>query len=261
MAQLRRDARPAGRLRREPRRAARARPRAADRRGARLRAVVPARPSSTRSTRSRRRRVRPTLQERWRTFAGGDAGLEPLAARRDLLDAVRDVLAGIERAPEDFVTVVVPEMVRPGLLLGYLLRQPQLVRLKAGLLREPNVVVTDVPVVSTRASRVGADGRPLIPQRTVTLVFVSAVNDATIRAVNYARRSGRARRARSTSSSIPTQAQRDRGGVVRRADADPARHRRGAVPGPHAARCSRRSGGSPRSRGHRGERGDARVRS
>ena len=36
------------------------------------------------------------------------------------------------------------------------------------------------------------DARPLIPQRTVTLVFVSNVNDATIRAVNYARSIGAA---------------------------------------------------------------------
>ncbi len=32
----------------------------------------------------------------------------------------------------------------------------------------------------------GVDARPLIPERTVALVFVSAVHDATIRAVNYA---------------------------------------------------------------------------
>ena len=38
----------------------------------------------------------------------------------------------------------------------------------------------------------GVDGRALIPQRTVTLVFVSSVNDATIRAVNYAQALGAA---------------------------------------------------------------------
>jgi hypothetical protein len=59
------------------------------------------------------------------------------------------------------------------------------VRLKAGLLREPNVVVTDVPVVATED--IGdAGAEPFLPGRSVTLVFVSAVNDATIRAVNYA---------------------------------------------------------------------------
>ena len=33
---------------------------------------------------------------------------------------------------------------------------------------------------------VGVDARPLIPERTVALVFVSAVHDATVRAANYA---------------------------------------------------------------------------
>jgi hypothetical protein len=55
-----------------------------------------------------------------------------------------------------------------------------------GLLRERNIVVTDVPVLLDQGRPVGADGRPLIPTRTVALVFVSAVNDATIRAVNFA---------------------------------------------------------------------------
>ena len=38
-------------------------------------------------------------------------------------------------------------------LLRYLLRNRKLVRLKAGLLREPHVVVTDVPVVVVDAGR------------------------------------------------------------------------------------------------------------
>ena len=54
------------------------------------------------------------------------------------------------------------------------------------------MVVTDVPVVVEGSVPVGVDARPLIPQRTVTLVFVSSVNDATIRAVNYARSIGAA---------------------------------------------------------------------
>ncbi len=48
-------------------------------------------------------------------------------------------------------------------------------------------MVTDVPVVVEGSVPVGVDARALIPQRTVTLVFVASVNDATIRAVNYAR--------------------------------------------------------------------------
>jgi amino acid transporter len=129
----------------------------------------------------------PEVQERWRAFSGGGADLEPLPVRgRDLLEAVRGYLRGIPRDRDDFVTVVVPELLHGG-LATYLLRRRPLVRLKAGLLREPNVVVADVPVWQEDGGSADIDGRPLIPQRTVTLVFVSAVHDATVRAVNYAR--------------------------------------------------------------------------
>ena len=130
--------------------------------------------------------IPPELQERWRAFSVGAPPLEPLHLGRDnLLDAVKRYVRGIERAPEDFVNVVIPEVVQ-GSLLGYVLRRASLIRLKAGLLREPNIVVTDVPVVLEEGHPVGVDARPLIPERTVALVFVSAVHDATIRAVNYA---------------------------------------------------------------------------
>ena len=136
--------------------------------------------------------VPPDIQDRWRAFAGGGLDLEPLACRGDdLLAAMRTYLKTIERAPADFITVIVPEEINEG-LVAYLLRKRKLVQLKAGLLREPNVVVTDVPVVVEDGTPSGVDGRPLIPQRTVTLVFVSNVNDATIRAVNYARSLGAA---------------------------------------------------------------------
>jgi hypothetical protein len=104
----------------------------------------------------------------------------------DLLGAMRGFVHGIAARHRDFITVVVPEVVRGHGLLAYLVRNRTLVRLKAGLLREPNVVVADVPFPLGAKAAVGPDGRPLIPQRTVALVFVSAIHDATIRAVNYA---------------------------------------------------------------------------
>ena len=126
------------------------------------------------------------LQERWREFSRNAPALEPLPLGKDnLLDAVKRYVRGIERAPDDFVNVVIPEMVE-GSLLGYLIRRAALIRLKSGLLRERNIVVTDVPVIVDEGRPVGVDARPLIPERTVALVFVSAVHDATIRAVNYA---------------------------------------------------------------------------
>ena len=130
--------------------------------------------------------IPPDLQERWRTFSMGAPRLEPLVLGKDsLLDALRRYVRGVDRGPNDFVNVVIPEVVS-GSMLGYLLRGAGLVRLKAGLLRERNIVVTDVPVLVQDGQPVGVDARPLIPERTVVLAFVSGVNDATIRAANYA---------------------------------------------------------------------------
>ena len=125
------------------------------------------------------------LRERWRSFAPGAPDLTALPVRGSLLASVRSYISTIDRGPEDFVNVVIPEVVGEG-LFSYLVRRSELVRLKSGLLREPDVVVTDVPVVVSEAGPVGVDARPLIPTRTVALVFVSTVHDATVRAVNYA---------------------------------------------------------------------------
>jgi amino acid transporter len=130
--------------------------------------------------------IPPDLHQRWREFSMNAQPLEALPLRNDsLLDALKRYVRGIDRAPEDFVNVVIPEVVH-GSLLGYLFRRAGLVRLKAGLLRERNIVVTDVPVLIQDGTPVGVDARPLVPERTVALSFVSGVNDATIRAANYA---------------------------------------------------------------------------
>jgi amino acid transporter len=126
------------------------------------------------------------LQDRWRSFARGAPDLEALPiGGSSLLGSVRTYIRGIDRADNDFVNVVIPELVGEG-LIAYLVRRRNIIRLKSGLLREPNVVVTDVPVHLDRGRPVTVDARPLIPTRTVALVFLSAVHDASIRAVNYA---------------------------------------------------------------------------
>ena len=124
------------------------------------------------------------LPERWGAFAGEASPLRALDGK-DLLDATRTYVRGIDRGPNDFITVVVPEVVRES-LFAYLLRSRELIRLKSGLLREPNVVVTDVPIPVRDGAMVGVEAKPLIPRRTITLVFIASVNDVTIRAVNYA---------------------------------------------------------------------------
>ena len=127
------------------------------------------------------------LRRQWADFAPGAPDLEVLTGGHGgLLSPMRDYVRSIERGEHDFITVVVPEQIRYRLLI-YLFRRRSMIRLKSGLLREPNVVVTDAPVLSAEGGGpVGVDGRALIPQRTVALVLVSSVHDATIRAVNYA---------------------------------------------------------------------------
>jgi amino acid transporter len=125
------------------------------------------------------------LPERWQEFAGDAPPLRPLPDGRSVLHRVRDYVRAIPREEHDFVTVVVPEVVREG-LTSYVVRRRDLIRVKAGLLREPNVVVTDVPVPIVNGRGESVSPTALIPRRTVTLVFLSSVNDVTIRAVNYA---------------------------------------------------------------------------
>jgi amino acid transporter len=150
-------------------------------------AVRSIRPTDLRIVHPTPGRVVPTeLQHRWRDFSMGAPPLESLPLGSDnLLDALRRYVRGIERGPDDFVNVVIPEVVR-GSLVWYLFRRAALIRLKAGLLRERNIVVTDVPVLMRDGEPVGVDAKPLIPERTVVVAFVSGVNDAAIRALNYA---------------------------------------------------------------------------
>jgi amino acid transporter len=121
----------------------------------------------------------------WRTVVPHGPDLTFLEAP-DPIGAVIDHVRRVPRRPEDFVTVVIPELFRNRSLTAAVLR-PVTFRLKLRLLREPGVVVTDVPVISDDGELVRVDGRPLIPERVVALVFVAAPHDATVRAVNYAR--------------------------------------------------------------------------
>jgi amino acid transporter len=127
-----------------------------------------------------------SLAGEWRGFARTEAPLEVIRGDGRQTRAVIDYIRSIPREKDDFVTVVIPELLTSRSLLG-MIRRPGLFLLKLRLLRERQVVITDVPVLQEEGSLVAVDGRPLIPHRTVALIFVSAVHDATIRALNYAR--------------------------------------------------------------------------
>jgi len=130
--------------------------------------------------------VPPELADAWAELGGAHAPPIVAAGHGSLTSSVRRAILAMDIGPHDVVNLIVPELVGSG-LPTYVVRRSDLVRLKAALLRLPHVVVTDVPVVTTHEGVRGVDAKPLIPHRTVALVFLSSVNDLTIRAVNYAK--------------------------------------------------------------------------
>ena len=129
-------------------------------------------------------------RETWRARAPRLGELHLLeGADKHLVRAVRRLIRERPHAPQDFLTILIPERVR-GTALGQVLR----VRgrseflLKTALLFEPGVVVTDIPFLPEEAGTTLVSGdRPLEPERSVVLIPVSAVHDPTVRAVLYAR--------------------------------------------------------------------------
>jgi amino acid transporter len=124
------------------------------------------------------------VERRWADVAPTGPPLEFLGPRDPVKAVVRRVRE-MPRGRDDFVTIVLPELFRRRSLL-HAMTKPTF-RLKVRLLTEPGVVVTDVPVLAEDGLPTGVDGRPLIPERVVALVFVAAAHDASIRAINYAR--------------------------------------------------------------------------
>ncbi len=93
----------------------------------------------------------PTGSTRWRPagkLAAPRIGtLERLiGADRHLVRAVRARIRSIERRPEDFVTVMIPEALTRRTLWQFLVHREAFL-LKTALLFEPGVVVTDIPLV------------------------------------------------------------------------------------------------------------------
>ncbi len=135
----------------------------------------------------------PDLVDRWNAFCRAGVVLDVLDAKPgDEVRALINYVRAVPRHAEDFVTVVVPEQLeKPSILAA--LRRRQSFGLKFRLLAEPQVVISDVPVLVSGSDqhRAGeeqeASIRPMMPRRTEALVFVSSINDASLRAINYAR--------------------------------------------------------------------------
>jgi hypothetical protein len=110
--------------------------------------------------------------------------LEELPSKGTLASDVRNYVRNLRaRIPaEDFVTVIIAERIKRGLFgrLG----TPKGLLLKTTLLFTPGVVVTDVPHMPEAGRDVLVPGRPT---KHAVVVLVSAVHNATMRALDYAR--------------------------------------------------------------------------
>jgi amino acid transporter len=107
-------------------------------------------------------------------------------AERHPVRAVRRWIRDERETSDEFFTVVIAEQVEERGLLRQSLRKRAAFALKAALLFEPGVVVTDVPFVAGEATHVETE-RVLEPTRHVVLIPIAGVHDATVRAVSYAK--------------------------------------------------------------------------
>jgi amino acid transporter len=121
-------------------------------------------------------------QAAWHRLAP-DIPLETLRTQRHdaLLRHVRERRASLPR--NDFLTVMTPEMLASE---GWyeIIRRPGLHRLKAKLIKEPDVQVLDIPVLATDLHP-GVD-EAHEPARNHVVVLISAVHNAVLEAIEYA---------------------------------------------------------------------------
>jgi hypothetical protein len=124
----------------------------------------------------------------WPGVAPRFGDLRPLTGNgMGYVKAVRRYLQQLPRSEDEFLTVVIPEALTGTSLLRYA-RRGSAFWLKAALLFEPGIVVTDVPLLPEERSLAAVHkDRPLEPARSVVLIPVAGVHAATARAVMYAK--------------------------------------------------------------------------
>jgi hypothetical protein len=123
----------------------------------------------------------------WRRSAPrlGELDRLPDPAQRSVR-AIKAYLQSV-RPSGGFVNLLVPETLTGRSMLQFLRRRSAL-WLKASLLFQPGIVVTDIPLLATgMAAAESGDRRPLEPRRHVVLVPVSAVHAGVARAILYAK--------------------------------------------------------------------------
>ncbi|MBI4730296.1 MAG: APC family permease [Acidobacteria bacterium] len=133
------------------------------------------------------------LAAEWRECCPGTRlDLLPLAGRGEVA-AIREYVRGLPRAEDEVVSVIIPEAMRGAGWRQFVRRRSSLA-LRGALLFEPGVSVTDFPnIPGQSAIRPSPAGRaPIAPARVAGVVLVSAVHNATLRALAYARALGAA---------------------------------------------------------------------
>lgn len=103
----------------------------------------------------------------------------------DPIDPIRSYIRAMDVPSGEVVTTVMPEVVFRNRFSHYLRRRRALL-LKASLLFERRVVLTDYTVPEAE-NQVSAGGGAIAPTRVIAIVLVSAVHNATLRALEYAR--------------------------------------------------------------------------
>ncbi|MFN2642311.1 MAG: APC family permease [Actinomycetota bacterium] len=124
----------------------------------------------------------PEIQEQWRQL-GIRSPLTSIPMENDLAQTTRSYIRQIDLPENEFLSVIIPERLPERSWLS-MVRQRRLLLLKASLLFEPRVVVTDLPQVA--GEEAAPLERPEVPPRNIGVVLVSAVHNATLRAIAYA---------------------------------------------------------------------------
>ena len=117
-----------------------------------------------------------TIESNWRQWVGDRPSLELLPANEGRVESLLEFVWSVPRSEADFVNVVVPELFHKRSLFEAARRFTSL-QLKLRLLKEPGVVITDVPLVA---------GELPVAERAVGRVLVSGVHGASLRAIAYA---------------------------------------------------------------------------
>jgi len=123
------------------------------------------------------------IAARWFDLTGGEPRLSVLPAGTDATAAVIDQIRRVREREDEIVTVVLPEQFRKRSLMAAAQRDQ--FRLKLRLMVEPNVVVADVPTVTSERRPEGK-----VPERLSVRVLTGKLDDATRRALDYAQALG-----------------------------------------------------------------------